>query len=149
MTELALGANDSYDVQWNGQAYRLDLDIAPERQSAATAQRRSLHAPSPFAVTAHACGDRRLVATAAACVDSSSMIVTGKLGLVRASSGEVVASDVPFTGTLKVYSLVIGRGQLDVQFDGGRVGFEGEYRGAYEVGAYDLSGLLGPGNSGR
>lgn len=64
MTELALGANDSYDVQWNGQSYRLDLDIAPERQNAGTAQ-RSPRARSAFALTAHARGDRRLVATAA------------------------------------------------------------------------------------
>jgi hypothetical protein len=58
-------------------------------------------------------------------------------------------SDVPVTGTLKVYSLIIGRGQLALQFEGGRVALEGEYRGAYALGAYDLSGLLGASTSGR
>jgi hypothetical protein len=119
MAELVLAANGSYELQIDGVEHRLDVDVAPARVAAEQA-----HLSGPFALSAHACGNRKLVATAAACVDSSTMDVTGHITLLRASDGErfeEIARHIPVAGALYVFSRVLSSGSLELSFDGGRL----------------------------
>ena len=143
MTELALAANDSFEVVDGAQRYRVDLEIAPQRAKVASAG--GAHADGLFGMTAHACGDRQLFATASACIDSSSMPLTGKLTVVRTggTQDEILAQDVPVQGTLMVPSLVLDVGMMDLQYVGGRMHLEGKYRGAYRLDYFDLAPFLG------
>jgi len=137
MSELARGANDSYELELRGETYRVDLDIEPSAVHAA-------RGAGLFGRTVHACGDRRLIATASACVDSSSMAVAGTLSLsrLRAEGEEIVAREVPVEGLLMVHSLVLSQGEMDLKFDGGRLSLIGQYRGAYELSSHQLESLL-------
>jgi hypothetical protein len=139
MAEYALAANDSFDLSLHATSYRLDLEIEPTHDAVQHAQQ-----PSAFAATAYACGDRKLVASAAACIDSSSMAVAGKFTLLRVADGasEVVASDVPVQGTLTIPSLILSGGWMDLKFDGGSIQLSRNNDKAFMLGAYSLESLL-------
>lgn len=144
MTEFALLANDSYEFDDDSEQYRIDLDIEPERADPRRAALEPGHPASAFAATAHACGERKLFASAAACVDSSSMELAGTFTLLRIRNGaqEVIASDVPVTGKLLVYSLVLEQATLSLGFDGGSLQLSGIYRDSFKLGAHQISALL-------
>jgi hypothetical protein len=120
MAELVLAANSSYELQIDGVMHRLDIDLEPARAPAETAVRTG----SAFALRAQACGDRKLVATAHACVSSSTMDASGKLTLLRAGDSdtfEEVASDVAIRGTLHVFSRTLTSGNFQLSYDGGQL----------------------------
>jgi hypothetical protein len=132
-------ANDSYDVDIDGVAYRLDVDIEPVR-SGAEQPRRPKRA---FAQTAHACGKHKLVSTAQACIDSFEMDVPGHVTLLRAVSAdqyEEVASDVKVIGALEAISSAWST--LSLRFDGGRVTLQRENAKAFELDTHELQALI-------
>jgi hypothetical protein len=102
--------------------YRIELELAPEAASsgsAATALRGWLGA------RAHACGNRRLFASAGACFDYSTMPVRGTLKLIRLDAErEVVVADEDITqGELEVPGLKLSYASLRLSFSGGEVTF--------------------------
>jgi hypothetical protein len=142
MTEFALSANDSYALDYNSDDYRLELAIEPERGD--SAQIAPAQGRGAFAMTAHACGDRKLFATAAACLDSSSMQVAGKFTLLRTRNGaeETIASDIPVSGSLFAGSLKLTGGLLDLRFEGGRLELNGIYGDSFKLTSWDIQSLL-------
>jgi hypothetical protein len=137
MTERVLAANSSYDLNIDAVDYRIDVDIEPVRESA----KQALNLGSAFAQTAHACGTKKLMATAAACITEYQMDVTGHITLLRKATGDnysAVASDVAVTGTLSSF------GPLSLKFDGGQVELEGQLGAeySYNLGSYTLQTLI-------
>ena len=140
MAELVLAANSSYELQIDGVMHRLDIDIEPARTPAETASRTK----SAFAMRAEACGDRKLTATAHACISSSSMEASGKLTLLRASDGDTfveVASDVAIHGKLHVYSLALTSGNLQLSYDGGELALNSRDGKTFELSVHNLEVL--------
>jgi hypothetical protein len=143
LVEVVLAANESYDLNMDGVAYRLDVDVEPIREKAEQARR-----PEPaFAQSAHACGTHKLVATAQACIDSYEMDVTGHVTLLRAADAdadadnyEEVARDVAVTGSLEALSSSYAT--LRLHFNGGRVTLERQNSKTFALDTHDLQALL-------
>ncbi|HTU64017.1 MAG TPA: hypothetical protein VMF89_36375 [Polyangiales bacterium] len=138
MAQLVLAASSSYELQIDGVLHRVDIDIEPARAPVETASRTG----SAFALRAQACGERKLVATAHACVSSSTMEASGKLTLLRASAGdsfEEVASDVAVRGTLRVSSLTLTSGNFQLTYDGGQIELLSRDGKTFELSGHDLA----------
>ena len=116
MAKLVHAANDSFEFEAAGVRYRLDLSVAPAPKPGNASARLA-----PFARPAYACGDRRLYPTASACIDSSSMAVTGSFALFRLDGGteQAVLTDAKVDGELWVGSLNLSTGEMTLQFEGG------------------------------
>jgi hypothetical protein len=109
--------------------YRLEIDVTPESQASASVP------PAWFGAKARACGNRQLLASASACVDSSSMPVRATFTLTRLDEdGErVVAENEMAQGELYVLGLTLSHAEMRLRFAGGDLRFvsnEGRQLGA-------------------
>jgi len=145
MAELTLTANDSFEFERDQVHYRIDLELEPVRALARAVPASRSRGERAFSITAHACGDTKLVATAAACIDTFSMDVTGKFTLLTSKDGsefEPIASDVAVTGTLRSLSRILGYATLELAFDGGQLEFSTEDGKTLTLGATHVQNLL-------
>jgi hypothetical protein len=118
MAKFARAASDSFEFTDAGAHYRLDLAVTPEAKKAQVSPR-----PSALARSAYACGTRKLYATAAACIDYSTMGVRGSLALFRidGTKDKTVIADTPANGDVYVYSRELSSGAMTLAFEGGTV----------------------------
>jgi hypothetical protein len=140
MTTLARAAADSFEFNGGGFRYRLDLDLEPAKTSAATVR----DMPALFTARAYACGERKLFATASACIDSSSMDVQGTFALLRVQAGkadEVVLENEPVQGQLKVYSLILSGGAIELTYSGGHLHLNSKDAKSFELEAFWADGI--------
>jgi hypothetical protein len=140
MTTFARAAADSFELTAGGSRYRLDLDIEPAKASAAAARNRQ----ALFTSRAYACGERRLFATASACIDLSAMSVQGTFALLRLQEGkpdEVVLENEPVQGQLKVFSLILNSGAIDLSFSGGNLRLNSKDGKSFELVAFRGDGI--------
>ena len=140
MTTLARAAADSFELAAAGSRSRLDLDIEPTRAPTASASdTRAL-----FASRAYACGNRKLFATASACIDESTMDVQGTFALLRVQEGkpdEVVLENEPVKGQLAVRSLILNGGVMDLTFEGGHLTLNSKDSKTFELRSFVVSGV--------
>lgn len=115
-------ANGSFETNFNGERYRVELELEPASEGTGG---EDGYGGSPWAYRAFACGNRQLVASASACSDSSSMRLTGSVAVTRLGSDPRVIYDGAITrGSLDVFGLKLSNGRIDVNFTGGSVGFD-------------------------
>lgn len=143
MATLARAASDSFELTTGTDHYRIDLDLEPAK----VARRTTPASPAAFAASAHACGERKLTATASACIDWSSMSVQGVFALVRVHDGgadEVVVDQVPVHGQMAVHSLNLTAAEMDLTFDRGSLFLHSGDAKSFELASFNAS-LMGDG----
>ncbi|HKU39979.1 MAG TPA: hypothetical protein VJR89_17585 [Polyangiales bacterium] len=105
MLELLDEANATgpFDLEHAGVQYRLELSMQ-QKAGDDLDETSSRQQPTPFAARAYACGSRTFMASAAACLTSSIIPLTGQFSLVRIDeTGETrVLDDETLSGELRV-----------------------------------------------
>ena len=119
MSALVRAGSRNYEFASDNVRYRLELTVKAKSKPSHTALRANA-----WTATAHACGQRTLYASAAACLDASSLPVTGTMTLVRVlddGTENAVVTDAALSGDLFVPSTVLSSGELYLDFDHGHI----------------------------
>lgn len=103
--------------------YRVEIELAPDTAAQAAAEEKSA-STGWLGMRAHACGNRRLFASASACIDYSSMDVHGHLKITRLDAdAETVVVESDVEGSLRVVGMKLSNADVSLQFEGGTLSF--------------------------
>jgi hypothetical protein len=102
----AAGGHRTYTFQADGAAYEATVDVH-QSKAATHASRATLVA------TAHACGQRTFVKSAAACLDTTDVPVEGTVLITK--TGESAGTTTPVTGRLEIIGTKLTHAQLALE----------------------------------
>jgi hypothetical protein len=135
MSALARAGSRNFEFTSDNVRYRLELTVKAKSKPSHAALRANA-----WSVTAHACGQRTLYASAAACLDASSLPVTGTMSLIRVlddGSEMAVVTDAALSGDLFVPGTVLDSGELYLDFDHGHIELDSRDGKTFKLATFD------------